>query len=378
MKRKLLFVITQFYKGGAENSLLNLFRLMNPNQYDVDFLILNQVEYQDVTSLIGQVPEWIRVYDALKEGRKETITEQFIKKVYRRIFRAETYGLSAIHAIKGKTYDAAFSFGEWLSPAFVADKVNAKKKYVWIHIDIDKADFINTDELFKYDNKISRYIFVSEKSRQGAIQRCTKIEKKTAIVHNFLNVKDIIEKSKSPLDKKYLLTPFVLSVGNLREEKNYPRQVEVMRLLKEMGVSIQWLCVGSTVNERVRNEVQEKIKAYHLENDFILCGADENPYRYMKRAEAVMVLSDHESWSLVISEAKILGVPIIATRTSGAEEQIVNGETGIIVDFAPKVIAEQIYMFLKDEKLQVKIRDRLMNAKTITSGLTEFEKLISE
>ena len=28
MKKKLLFVITQFYKGGAETSLLNLFQLL--------------------------------------------------------------------------------------------------------------------------------------------------------------------------------------------------------------------------------------------------------------------------------------------------------------------------------------------------------------
>lgn len=378
MRKKMLFVITQFYKGGAETSLLNLFRLLDPEQYDVDFVILNQVEFQDVTSLVEQIPEWIHVYNVIKDGAKGQLADQIIKKIYRRILHTETYGALAAHAVRGKQYDAAFSFGEWLSPAFVANKVNAKKKYVWIHIDIDKAGFVNTEELLKYDSKISKYIFASRKSMEGAIRKCPQIEEKATVIHNFLNVDDIVEKAEVPIDEKYMETPFILSVGNLREEKNYPRQVEVMRFLKELGVSIKWLCVGSTVNERVYNEVQEKIKEYHLEKDFILCGADDNPYRYIKRAQAVMVLSDHESWSLVISEAKLLGIPVIATRTSGAEEQISDGETGLIVDFDASLIAEKVKWFLIDKNFQKKVRTRLKSAGTITSGLKEFEQLMSE
>lgn len=56
----------------------------------------------------------------------------------------------------------------------------------------------------------------------------------------------------------------------------------------------------------------------------------------MKNADAVCVLSDFESWSLVISEAKLVGTPVIATRTSGAIEQIEDGETGVLCDFTRK------------------------------------------
>ena len=43
MKKKILFVITQFYKGGAETSLLNLFHCLDSQKYEVDFLVLNQI-----------------------------------------------------------------------------------------------------------------------------------------------------------------------------------------------------------------------------------------------------------------------------------------------------------------------------------------------
>lgn len=378
MKRKLLFVITQFYKGGAESSLLNLFKMLNPNEYEVDFVILNQEVYQDATSLIGSIPDWIRVYDVLSDATKVDLAKKYLEKVYRRLFHVETYSKAAADFVKGKFYDAAFSFGEWLSPAFVVKKVKAKRKYVWIHIDIDKANFVNCKELVKYDNEITGYIFASKNSMEGAIKCCPKMKGKAMVVHNFLDHEEIIRKSEEKISSEKWKKPYLLSVGNLRVEKNYPRQVEVMKYLHERKIPIKWLCIGSTVNEAIYRMVKEKISKYSLENDFILCGVDENPYKYMKGAEAVMVLSDYESWSLVITEAQILGIPVIATNTSGAREQIIDGETGIIAEFNVLDIVDKVERFLKDQELQKKIRKNLKNenCNCRENSLTEFKVLL--
>ncbi len=376
MKKKILFVITQFYKGGAETSLLNLFHCLDSQKYEVDFLVLNQIEYQDATSLMGEVPEWIHVFDAVKHQRHGLKLEQLAGKVYRRIFHTETYVKSAASFVKHQKYDVAISFGEWLSPAFLVKKVNAVKKYVWIHIDLDKADFVNKEELVKYDSRITGYIFASEKSRQSSIHRCPQMTEKSIVVHNILNRQNILSRSAEDVTLPQANDSFLLSVGNLRVEKNYPRQIEVMRILKEKKIPIKWICVGSTVDKNVYGEVSELLDKYQLKDDFILCGADDNPYKYMKRAKAVMVLSDHESWSLVISEAKLLGVPVIATNTSGAQEQIVNGETGIITSFQVEEIAEEIEEFLNDLELQNKIKKNLILDNTQNLGILEFEDLL--
>lgn len=376
MKKKILFVITQFYKGGAETSLLNLFHCLDSQKYEVDFLVLNQIEYQDATSLMGEVPEWIHVFDAVKHQRHGLKLEQLAGKVYRRIFHTETYVKSAASFVKHQKYDVAISFGEWLSPAFLVKKVNAVKKYVWIHIDLDKADFVNKEELVKYDSRITGYIFASEKSRQSSIHRCPQMTEKSIVVHNILNRQNILSRAAEEVILPQANGSFLLSVGNLRIEKNYPRQIEVMRILKKKKIPIKWICVGSTVDKNVYGEVSELLEKYQLKDDFILCGADDNPYKYMKRAKAVMVLSDHESWSLVISEAKLLGVPVIATNTSGAQEQIVNGETGIITSFQAEEIAEEIEEFLKNLDLQDKIRKNLLTDEAMKLGMQEFEELL--
>ena len=272
----------------------------------------------------------------------------------------------------------AISFGEWLSPAFLVKKVNAVKKYVWIHIDLDKADFVNKEELVKYDSRITGYIFASEKSRQSSIHRCPQMTEKSIVVHNILNRQNILSRSAEDVTLPQANGSFLLSVGNLRIEKNYPRQIEVMRILKEKKIPIKWICVGSTVDKNVYGEVSELLEKYQLKDDFILCGADNNPYKYMKRAKAVMVLSDHESWSLVISEAKLLGVPVIATNTSGAQEQIVDGETGIITSFQAEEIADRIEEFLNDLELQNKIKKNLILDNIQNLGILEFEDLLEK
>lgn len=378
MKKKLLFVITQFYKGGAETSLLNLFRIMDPEKYEVDFLVLNQLEYEGVTSLLKLVPSWIQVYDIMKIGNKHHQAECLVRKIYQRLFHIETYTAAAEKITRGTDYDAAFSFGEWLSPKFIANKVKANRKFVWIHIDIDKADFVNKAELVKYDKEIDGYIFASESSMKGSVIICPEMKKKSYVVHNFLDKEDILKKAEEKIPETLLgLKPYLLSVGNLRIEKNYPRQVEVMNLLKQRGLNIKWLCVGSRADKAVLESVERIRERNMLQDDFILCGVDDNPYKYMKNAAAVMVLSDHESWSLVISEAKILGIPIIATKTSGAQEQLVDGKTGIIVDFDEKDIADKIEQFLLNRELQSCIRRNLKEEKTVLKGLLEFESLLN-
>lgn len=376
MKKKILFIITQFYKGGAETSLLNLFQCLEQQKYEVDFLVLNQIEYQDATSLMGEIPEWIHVFDAVKNQKRGLRLEQLAGKVYRRIFHTETYVKSAADFVKNQKYDVAISFGEWLSPAFLAKKVNAEKKYVWIHIDLDKADFVNKEELVKYDSKISGYIFASEKSKKSSVRRCPQMAEKATVVHNILNQYNIVSRSAEEITLPQADSPFLLSVGNLRIEKNYPRQIEVMRILKEKKIPIKWICVGSTVDKNVYGEVSGLLDKYQLRDDFILCGADDNPYRYMKRAKAVMVLSDHESWSLVISEAKLLAVPVIATNTSGAQEQLRDGENGIITPFDADGIADKIIGFLQDSELQESIRKNLEKESVSDEGVREFERLV--
>lgn len=377
MKKKLLFVITQFYKGGAEVALLNLFNALSCDEYEIDFLVFDQIVLKNATSLLPKVPKWIKVCNAAEKEGKAAILIKVLSKIIRKITKRQIYRIQAYNFIKRKKYDIAFSYGEWLSPEFIAKKVNAKEKYIWIHTDIDKAPYVDKNILFGYDSYYRGYIFVSENSKRSAEAKFKEVVGKSHIVHNMCEdelIKILAEK-EVPEVKKYK-GPILLTVGNLRDEKNHKRQIEVMNKLKKQGFDLTWINVGSTANVFLYQQLKHLVDKYNLQDDFIFLGADDNPYKFMKHADLVAVFSDFESWSLVITEAKILGKPIVATKTSGALEQIVDGETGILVDFEIDSIVDKLQYYLKNMEQLNYIRNNLSNFSTYNNVINEFDFIV--
>lgn len=377
--KKILFVITQFYKGGAEVALLNLFHQLPQSEFEIDFLIFDQMILKDAQSLIPQIPSWIHVCNAAEKEGKYAVIKKAWFKIYRKFTKHQLYRKSAYKFVKNKQYDIAFSYGEWMSPEFVATKVSAKKKMVWIHADIDKANYVDERILFGYDNLYNGYIFVSECSRLAGECAFPQLKGRSYVVHNMCN-DDAIRRLalESIPDEEIYPVPWLVSVANLREEKNYPRMVETMKCLKDRGMDIRWLCIGSTANPFLLNKINTMIANYGLQNNFILMGVDQNPYRYMAKSRAVLVLSDFESWSLVITEAKLLQIPVIATRTSGALEQIEDNKTGRFVSFEPMEIADVIEEYLRDPEIEKEMSHQLEGFSTNSTTLKEFYDVIGE
>lgn len=376
MKIRLLFVITQFYKGGAEVALLNLFLKLRQEEFEIDFLILDQMFIPNATSLIPEIPSWIHVCNASKREGKLAIIAKIWFKVIRKITRHQLCRYSAYQFVEKKSYDVAISYGEWLSPEFVAKKVNAKRKMIWIHTDIDKASYINDKILFGYDKFYTNYIFVSELSRKSAETKFPIVKGKSCVIHNICN--DLLIKNMAKEEIGDLVSykkPLLITVGNIRPEKNYKRHIQVMKILKENGTIFHWMGIGSHANFFLYQEVKNLILKYQLEDCCTLLGAKKNPYSYMIHADAIVLLSDFESWSLVITEAKLLGIPVIATATSGAKEQIEDGINGIITSFESKEIAKHIKYYLASEEQQNNFRKNLQGYST-NQGLEEFKQVI--
>ena len=233
--------------------------------------------------------------------------------------------------------------------------------------------------LFGFDKYYTKYIFVSEHSKNSAEKRFSLLKGKTVLVHNMCQEEKIRSKALEQVNLEEYTRPVLLTVANLREEKNYKRQLEVMWILKKRKIEFTWLCIGSTANLFLYQQIKELIKKYHLEKECIFLGVQKNPYKFMARADAVMVLSDYESWSLVITEAKIIGIPVIATPTSGAKEQLIDKETGwVIPSFEADDIADGIEEYLKNPEKKEKIKENLKGFSNNLDIEEEFYRVLKE
>jgi len=379
---RFLFLIDHFYKGGAEISLLNLLRCLSaePNKHEIDFMVMDQEPIEKAISLIDQIPSAVHVLDIWKMQNAHSITNT----IGERLLLTEndkSYAPASAHLyVRKREYDWAFHVGEWWQPTFTALKVRAKHKAAWIHNDLSMAEYFNADTYFKYDNYMDRYIFVSNNSMVSSVEAFPFIKSKSVCIYNISNAENIRQRAKEKVEENYfeMGLPVLVTCANIRKQKNHERQLEVMNLLKKRGLDFIWLNIGATTEKGRCENLLLRAKELGLEDRFILTGAKENPYKYMLQANAVTVLSDYESWSMVITEAKILGIPVISTKTSGALEQIVDGETGLLTDFSTTHIAEQIEKFLQNMEIGQHIRNNLKDFDNTNEILSAFKKLITD
>ena len=74
-----------------------------------------------------------------------------------------------------------------------------------------------------------------------------------------------------------------------------------------------------------------------------------------------MQTSLHEGWCLTLQEARILNKPIVTTDFPTAYEQIVPGETGLIVEKRPEAIADAIIELINNDNLRAKLINNLIH-----------------
>lgn len=375
---KVLFVINQLFKGGAETALVNLISAMPAEKYQIDLLIYDQIDLPNTVTLIPNIPHHVKVYNTAENEKKLAYIKKGIFKIRKKLTGRTVFRKNAYRVLHENEYDIAVSFGEWFSCSLVANHAKARWKYVWIHADADKADFFHPD-IHLYHECFDGFIFVSKNSKLAAEKQYSFLRNRGYIINNIINQDEIVEKSaESPsvsLPEENL--PKLVTVANVRPEKNHVRQIRVMKKLFDEGLRFYWINVGAQANPKLNEKIDAEIRKAGLEDYFLFTGATENPYSVIKRCDAVCVLSDHESWSMVITEAKAIGTPVIATKTSGALEQLIHKGNGILCEFDEDDIAEKIKEFLTDSTLSKRIRDNLKGFSSTTDALSSLNALFT-
>ena len=158
----------------------------------------------------------------------------------------------------------------------------------------------------------------------------------------------------------------LVTVGRLHEQKGIDLAVEAARVLKEMGTEFRWLAVGEG-GERARLEAL--ISRYGLDDRFILVGAQENPYTFMRACDILVQPSRVEGKSIVLDEAKMLCKPIVVTRYPTVGDSILHGETGWVTDMTGPALAEGIWHMHKETTLREAIVSRLEQMPKGNEGL---------
>ena len=383
MKKKILFVINTLGRAGAENALLELLKRIDKSQNTVSLYVLT-----GQGELFDRIPEGVKLLNKnfcsasvhTAEGRKvlkKTVLKSLFKNL--NIIRLFPYlVVNSFRMIKKKKimpekllwrpisdgalrfsseYDLAVAYIEGASAYYVADHVNARKKAAFIHVDYKKAGYTRGLDKNCY-LKYKKIFGVSGEVADVFKSVYPELANKTDIFHNLLDVEGIREKAEegSGFYDGFEGTR-LLTVGRLMAQKAFEVSIRACSILRKRGEKIRWYVLGEGDQ---RKKLEDYIEKLGLKQDFILFGAVDNPYPYMKQADIYVHCSRFEGKSIAIQEAQILGKPIIVSDCSGNREQVVPDEDGIICDFTPKAIAGAITELLRNKEKRAYIAGKAL------------------
>lgn len=399
---RILFVINTLGQAGAETALLSLLQTLarekGEARYEISLYVLT-----GQGEMASRLPADVRLLN--KKYREESVLtakgRKYLKKtVLKAMFTRATvvklfpYLVKNTCAMLGKKrllpdkllwrvlsdggmvlpeeYDLAVSYLEGGAAYFVADHVKAAKKAAFIHVDYEKAGYtraLDKDCYLAFD----KIFTVSDEVREAFLKAYPELPDKTEVFHNILNKEEIVRRAEEGEGFTDGFTGMrLLSVGRLTAQKAFEVSVDAMKWLKDAGKNVRWYVLGEGDQ---RKKLQEQIDALGLTEDFILYGAVNNPYPFMKQADIYVHASRFEGKSIAIQEAQILGKPMVVSDCSGNREQVCHGKDGLMCGLTPDSLAENIMLLLEDEALRGKLGAAA--AKKNADAAEEIQKLLS-
>ena len=133
-------------------------------------------------------------------------------------------------------------------------------------------------------------------------------------------------------------------VGRLDTPKNERWVIDVAEQARHTIPNLKILMAGDGPHE---SQVRKRIAADNLGDRVILLGHC-NPLAAYQAADALLLPSAREGFSLVCAEAMSVGVPVLRTRTSGTRELIIEDVTGRSVPINRDQFIAEAVDFLSD------------------------------
>lgn len=375
MRKKILFVINTMGRAGAERCLLTLLEHMDPDKYDISLLsIINRGE------LFDEVPEDIRVLNAdpcnlsvqdkkakrwlageiLRKGilggwffqnfhflRKYASYQTKhngldLKKIFWKLF-ADSAPVLEEH------YDVAVAYIEGAATAYAMDHVNAAKKVAFMHIELTESGY-SPDLERPYYEKADRIYCVSRDIHDRFGEIYPDLAQKAEVFYNVLDLDKIKDEAQQTEDILPAFRPKrpgetrLLTAARLYPVKAYDLAVPALALVRERGYDVTWYALGDGVEQE---NIQRLIEEHDLEDSFVLLGTVGNPYPYMAASDIYVQATRQEGCCTSISEAMVLGKPVIASNCAGNVEQLDRYGAGLLVDLTIEGIANGIIQVIE-------------------------------
>ena len=306
---RIVHIITDLKKGGAENSLFKICQHDKANEHTV-ISIKSLGDYNLLFKKIG-----INVYNM------NIKFYSFFKFIYL---------IKLIRLLKPDIVQTWLPQGDFVGG--IASKLSGINRIVW-NIRYSKLDRhavkLRTIILIKILSKLSfiipKIIIVVSKS---AFKNCKNLGycvDKLRLIQNGFDV-SIIKLDKKKYKKKYI--PILGSIARFDPTKDHENLLKALSIVKKKNINFICHLIGQNIDKNNKLLVNQ-IKKLELSSSVKLLGKSNDALKSMRALDIHLLSSKTEGFPNVVAEAMILGIPCIVTDVG--DSALIVGKTGWVV-----------------------------------------------
>lgn len=299
--KKLIFFTKHMEIGGLEKSLLNLLNRLDFSKYDVELVLEERHGL-----LLEQLDPRIKISEYRLSACKFVPLRKIINFTKRQLWAWK-------HRNK---YDFSCSYCTYSIIGSRLAQYASQNSCLYVHNDYTTI-YPNPIEFKQFfaelrTESFEHILFVSNESKQSFVQLLPELEKNCDVINNIVEWEKINVLAQEPCEvKKEPGETLFVFIGRLAEpHKRMSRLLEAFKIARESRKDIRLLIVGDGPDRQL---CETLIAEYGISDCVEMVGSQTNPYKYLNKADCLVLSSDYEGFPVVYFEAMILGKDIITT-----------------------------------------------------------------
>jgi len=185
-------------------------------------------------------------------------------------------------------------------------------------------------DAIRYGIEKSDAVTVVSNSLKGQTINLIQPNQTLETIYNFVDEREYMPSNSSNLKSYFNIDEdekVIIHVSNFRKVKHVQDVISSFAYIRrEMNSKLLLVGDGPEMNNIIK-----RVKSLGLEKDVLFLGKQDNVSELYAISDLKLLLSEKESFGLVLLEAMACGVPCIGTDVGGIPEVISHGENGFIV-----------------------------------------------
>ena len=192
----------------------------------------------------------------------------------------------------------------------------------------------NTDKYIRMTETSDMIVCNSRQESDYLIQNAPHLREKVKTIYNIIDIDQIHRLREAPPDSA--VEAFmegcrcIISSGRLVDQKGLNNLLKAFSILAEVDDDIRLILIGEG---ELRDKIEQLVRDLHLQSKVLLPGFQDNPFRYIVKADVFALSSFYEGFPNSLVEAMACGTPVVACDCPSGPAEIlcVDSSEGMVV-----------------------------------------------